>query len=988
MKNSLRLLACAVALPICPILAADYLGASAVLEQAAAAVGSQGSENKTSLRAAIGAFGREAASLDPTTAAKKWLALVDRLATSTSDRGGERDVEFSDLVKVLPPPAAWPALRENASPPADASGKQRYVRLLAAWFADRLLGDPSALLADLDAIGTLEKPTMSGAAQWFQSNLDSLANPTLDIITDPAKKLAFVRELLEASIAAAKQSRKNGNDDFSPLSFPEVALMFDKKNASELITLALRNYPAPIRFDSGTPTSKFATKLALENIDSLASAQWNLTTSMDGGELYRRLLMRFGPAPTESEFIEARMFAFYRAILAREAEGAFKIAQQCGTDFDPDSRALADLVDAGAGKEICDVLHRLLEANNNLDDWSTYIALATRTGDTEPMMALLDATLAKKDLGGELRTNLEGERIDALLATGRAEEAVALLRNEVTAQSGEANPNRSSKSLEIARLGAALDRKDWLDEGITGAQAELASLLKNPNGLSSAEGIASTLSNLLLDAGRGADAEAVWAKVLGACTAAQTPTPEGYEVASDTTPDVLRGLAGVYAAAGRNDDILVLADRAASWGAYDLAEIYTESCGMGLSRSQPLGVIIARALANTGRPDEAKKMLDAMMPALIATDSAYALLVELRGQDAIPVLDRLAAMDAFQERPLIWKAKLLLDAGKLDEAEALARKAISIDPSDGEQGPGDRMRVYAVLADILEKKGNAKDAEFFRNVVKSIRMSEHADTYYHLGLLDRAITLYKEALGLFSDAYCIQSRLALRLVEAGDWKGAEEHYRRAYELMPDSFGRVESHCFGCERAFAGKPQQSIAERVFLKLSEEQPNKPQVHYLLGYLYDEQGRVADATREYQKAVALDPDYLNAWKKLSTTPTAALTPAEHTRVAENLIRLDPAGRHGSSNLDGVGDLASVWTKLAAAQASGPKPPEQLLPLPATAKLLDSMRNASPELSAQLRRYAERSSEGEDRSPGAIFSTQDFSRGLRYWLSMTRAF
>ena len=52
----------------------------------------------------------------------------------------------------------------------------------------------------------------------------------------------------------------------------------------------------------------------------------------------------------------------------------------------------------------------------------------------------------------------------------------------------------------------------------------------------------------------------------------------------------------------------------------------------------------------------------------------------------------------------------------------------------------------------------------------------------------------------FADAYCIQSRLALRYSELGDYVKAEQHYQRAFELMPDSFGRIESHCFGCEGA--------------------------------------------------------------------------------------------------------------------------------------------------------------------------------------------
>ena len=93
--------------------------------------------------------------------------------------------------------------------------------------------------------------------------------------------------------------------------------------------------------------------------------------------------------------------------------------------------------------------------------------------------------------------------------------------------------------------------------------------------------------------------------------------------------------------------------------------------------------------------------------------------------------------------------------------------------------------------------------------------------------------------------------------------------------MPESFGRVESHCFGCEGVFHGELAQNIAEKVFGELAAKTPDKPQVHYLLGYLREEQGRYQEALPELQKAVKLDPDYLNAWKHLETH-SGAIAPA----------------------------------------------------------------------------------------------------------------
>ena len=60
------------------------------------------------------------------------------------------------------------------------------------------------------------------------------------------------------------------------------------------------------------------------------------------------------------------------------------------------------------------------------------------------------------------------------------------------------------------------------------------------------------------------------------------------------------------------------------------------------------------------------------------------------------MLDELFSRDRFEERPLIWKAKILLEQKKLDDAQRTIEQAIAIDPSDGEQGKGSRMCVFGL----------------------------------------------------------------------------------------------------------------------------------------------------------------------------------------------------------------------------------------------------------------------------------------------------
>src|SRR5690606_2598690 len=128
-----------------------------------------------------------------------------------------------------------------------------------------------------------------------------------------------------------------------------------------------------------------------------------------------------------------------------------------------------------------------------------------------------------------------------------------------------------------------------------------------------------------------------------------------------------------------------------------------------------------------------------------------------------------------------------------------------------------RMRAYSVLADALEALGQADEASIYRGAVSAIRIAEDADRLYAAGLITRGVELYEAALTHFADAYCIQSRLAGQLSGLGRHEEAAEHCRKAYGLRPDSFGRMESHCFGCEGVSEGEQAQTIAEEVFGRL---------------------------------------------------------------------------------------------------------------------------------------------------------------------------
>lgn len=383
-------------------------------------------------------------------------------------------------------------------------------------------------------------------------------------------------------------------------------------------------------------------------------------------------------------------------------------------------------------------------------------------------------------------------------------------------------------------------------------------------------------------------------------------------------------LVRLYEAAGRPEDAVRILEEYAGWN----EEAIEFAPGASLEKWQ---LAAAKALIAVGRKDEGLRIVKAGIRANPNVDEWYAVLLEHDRGNMAGFLDGLAADFPFEERPLIWKAKILGDAGNLAEGEIIIRKAIAMDPSDGEQGKIDRMRAYRVLGEILVKQGKDADAAFMEKIDIAIRRSEDADDWWVAGLTKKALEIYQESLESFADAYCIQSRLALRYSERGDMERATLHYQKAFELMPESFGRIESHCFGCEGAFSSDAAQAIAEKIFTTLAEKPGAKPQVFYLLGYLRMSQERYGEAVEFFGKAVELDPDYVNAWLKLSEIAgQAGLSPEVSDQAILALERLTK-----QAPLEKLSTPALAWRHALAREAAGSGAAEEaIFPLAAARK------------------------------------------------------
>jgi tetratricopeptide (TPR) repeat protein len=407
-------------------------------------------------------------------------------------------------------------------------------------------------------------------------------------------------------------------------------------------------------------------------------------------------------------------------------------------------------------------------------------------------------------------------------------------------------------------------------------------------------------------------------------------------------------------------DAITLLTDAPWWGEMrDVLALLEERCGKDRRLDKP----IANAFFETGRIAEAKQLLTEVMKRNHSRDWTYELLLKMAGDkldDFLALMDTLYARDAFEERPLIWKAEALRRLKRLEEAEKVIRHALKVDPTDGEQPAGERVRAYGVLADILADQGKAEDAKFFRDVVEAVRVAEEGDDLAELGLVQRSLERYAKAETLFADAYCVQWRLAERMRAMGKLEEAQKHYEIAFERMPEQFGQVASLCFGCMGMFDSEESCNAAENVLTRLVKTPPVRPAAYYLLGQLREKQKRYEEAYEAYTKALEGDPDYLDVMKHLYGLRENLKRPdIDWAALQTKMIKLDPLGYHFSVDEDDILDWASFWTIRNAAVATLPPSLETLFPLTANIKRLD----------------AEKEKQQERRSYGSTYSSSFYS-------------
>ena len=786
-----------------PAVGQDLLGANAVMQQVRKeAQQDSAAENVSVIAQAVDVLEQKIATLEASEAAGAWLELYDKWIQHKQQpvRDGQH-LKASKLMNVLPPPEAWPTLMKLIEArPVDGDEKSQMRAIGLRMLAHRLNGQMELQKADIEqALALVQpKPIKTQNKGDLNSIVGNLFADTAENDYWKQNQLQRVRTIKSAIDPAAGIEQFKSDlaeiESGGYLSVPRLVRTVGREEATELLLKALQLKNVILYFDGGetdeNETVKLARELAVEHIDEISSPHWSLCNSIDATELFEA----FTAMPVEdigayggeqSNNQAAAMYYVMGLIVRNRTEEVLKFmtksasAEKGGSSYrfglQLNYQILPELERAGHTSKVYTFLAEALTTNPELPLWEPLVELAAGLNKSAEVLTLVETSLAKKELSKPLRGRLEKIRATALLATDQVEEAVALLLKILADRDAEtaANQGASGKSnleiaIQVAEVGRLMERQDWIRQG-TDIAEELVESESNTQ-------FPGTFRGLLLDLKQFSRAERLVTESLVREVASSSNQPSfGFPTWSGDA-QALNHLVRVYHAAERYDDVITLLEEAPWWNRSDISEWLelrrSSRAAHGARTDVPIPYIAARALAESGRKPEAQRIAQAMVRQSPGFDPGWALALELTGDEFAPLAEEIFAQDQFEERPLIWLARYYLERGDTAKAETLTRRAIAIDPSDGEQRRGDRMRVYAILAEILKANGDGVKAATYEGAVTAIRLAEQADQFYHAGMLQRGIGMYRTSLSHFADAYCVQSRLAVQLAAVGDLEGA------------------------------------------------------------------------------------------------------------------------------------------------------------------------------------------------------------------------
>src|SRR5438105_11690214 len=224
------------------------------------------------------------------------------------------------------------------------------------------------------------------------------------------------------------------------------------------------------------------------------------------------------------------------------------------------------------------------------------------------------------------------------------------------------------------------------------------------------------------------------------------------------------------------------------------------------------------------------------------------------------------------------------EAGELDQAAALYRKALEEDPEHAE--------ALHLLGLIAFQRGEFEAAvELIERAIPELDDLPEAhlnlgNALRELGRLPEAADSYRRAIGLDPAYGMAHSNLARTLNDQRLFEAGLESSRRALELIPGFLGAQVN----CAAALMGLERYAEAEAPLRRAVELAPDKPEAHRDLGEILAKLGRLDEAATSYRRAVELNPDYAKVYYNLGNVLKSQGKLREAIACFERAATLDP--------------------------------------------------------------------------------------------------
>jgi len=400
----------------------------------------------------------------------------------------------------------------------------------------------------------------------------------------------------------------------------------------------------------------------------------------------------------------------------------------------------------------------------------------------------------------------------------------------------------------------------------------------------------------------------------------------------------MAALVRLYVSCGRYSDAVTLLENAPNWGVGDLADLDDDS-----TTSAPMTVVAARALAKTGRQEDAARLARYTIRTKPLTDEAYAILLDT-DPAAGAFLDAMHAAAPALPRPQIWKAEWLRRHGRLAEAETIAQHAIEVDPQDLSEGwSGRRYQPYSILAGIEKEEGKLEAAKthqaIFEGYIEPRNYDDpKQDTLEFKSLDDKIQTLANNPNDLN-----LRRVICSDLNQLGRREEAKRQTVAMVRCLAENLGPVsDTVLLEIDEEYA--PDCVAAVEEFIR---KDPKRAANYAAMGLIYYGSDQIDKAVGYFAKSLTLDPNFgpsLSAVRQLSFEFSIPQALTDHV-ILHGLTR----NPFAEDNLGlPVSDLQALWEALQSRQTLTGGPVRPAFTLNASAKRLSSNEIANIEANA----------------------------------------